>query len=298
MQYTTSIIYNPILCLVKMSFCWTLMKLQSPRVWLNRWLWAIQIINALYMVGSTLASILACVPIEKNFDHSLPGSCYDVQAYVVASVCIVIATDIMVLIVPSWMIYDLHMPRLRKAITISFLSFGLAVTAIGIVRLEYIVRLFLGGQYSRHSMEITYSTLETNLAIIGACGPTVKWLLARCMPFLELSQKTSTYNNSSVPGINSSAISRAQRRTHSGAGDRRGGGSGSGRHNYDEDMTMTKGGDDEDDGMELRPGAEWRNQRGEADGIVKTVEWDVSSRDHSTVSARAGGTAVRPTDVV
>lgn len=111
---------------------------------------------------------------EKNFDVFADGECYNVRVYVIASVSIVIITDLMVLAMPTWMIYDLHMPRLHKLVTIAFLSLGLAVTAIGAVRLHYLIRLFVYFENPKHSVQDTYSAMECNIAIIGACGPTIK----------------------------------------------------------------------------------------------------------------------------
>ena len=82
------------------------------------------------------------------------------------------------------MIYDLHTPRIRNIINVSFLAFGVAVTAIGVASLELLIRLPIKKENPKYSIEAIYSTIESNLAIIDACGPTVKWMLGRCIPFL------------------------------------------------------------------------------------------------------------------
>lgn len=240
------------------------MKLRSPRLWLNRSLWIIQIINGIYMLGSTLSSILACIPIERNFDHDIPGTCYNARAYVLASVSIVLITDLLVLAMPTWMIYDLHMPRLRKLITIAFLSLGLAVTAIGAVRLHYLVRLFVYFENPKFSVADTYSAMECNIAIVGACGPTIKWMLGHCFPFLQGSRTTAR----------SSYV-----RTVTVKGQRS-------RYTDPMDRSLVSQHGNEDYGymyssssravMELTEGTRRDNEFG-ASGIVKTVEWDVAS---------------------
>lgn len=244
------------------------MKLRSPRVWLNRSLWIIQVINGLYMLGSTLSSILACIPIERNFDFSIPGKCYNVRAYVIASVSIVLLTDILVLAMPTWMIYDLHMPRLRKVVTIAFLSLGLAVTAIGAVRLHYLVRLFVYWENPKYSVADTYSAMECNVAIIGACGPTIKWMLGHCFPFLR-SSRTTTGRSSYVPPF----TSKGQRARYADPMDR----SLVSLHGHHDDYGYMYSSSNSRAVMELREGSGGRENGEFGAGIVKTVEWDVAS---------------------
>lgn len=256
------------------------------------------------MVGATVSSICACIPIQKNFDETIPGHCYDATAYIIASVCIVIITDIMVVIMPTWMIYDLHMKTARKVIIIAFLSFGLAVIAIGVVRLEYLIRLFVYEETSKYTVEQTYSAIESNLAIIGACGPTIKWMLGRCIPFLDATEKRSTGF-----GPQTSSLSKGrQRKSKYGADPLDGDFVPMGQEDL---MYMSKN----QDTVELRDGTGWKTHQGsigsdersettaaDTQGIVKTVEWNVASGDQLSVPTKGGkngsGFAVRPADVV
>lgn len=246
------------------------MKLRSPRIWLNRSLWTIQAVNASYMLGSTLSSILACLPIQRNFDFDVDGKCHNVRAYVIASVSIVLATDLLVLAMPTWMIYDLHMPRPRKFVTIAFLSLGLVVTAIGAVRLHYLVRLFVHFENPRFSVQDTYSAMECNVAIIGACGPTVKWMLSHCFPFLRGSRTTGRESYDVEPPSFARGVAKGRymcadpmdRSLVCGSLVRVGGDS-----IYSSSSRVV---------MELRGGGGGGGREDEF-GIVKTVEWDVAS---------------------
>lgn len=246
------------------------------------------------MIGATVASICACIPVEKNFDENLPGHCYDATNYVIASVCIVILTDIMVVIMPTWMIYDLHMKRARKFVIIAFLSFGLAVIAIGFVRLEYLIRLFIGGQSTKYSVEQTYSAIESNLAIIGACGPTIKWMLSTCIPFLDATEKRST-------GFGPQSSSLSKSRQHRYTRDPMEGGLVA---MGQQDLMYMKN----QDSVELtdQHGSIGSDERSEVtagdQGIVKTVEWNVASGEQYQVGVPTqggkNGPPVNPTYVV
>lgn len=86
------------------------------------------------------------------------------------------------------------MPFGRKVMVISFLSFGLAVTIVGAVRTSVLVKVFVVGEVvpdPTYSVNYTLSNIESGLAIIGTCGPTIKLLLGCCIPALRASEESS-----------------------------------------------------------------------------------------------------------
>jgi hypothetical protein len=126
--------YNPTLALVKVSFILALIKLRSPNIWTNRCLWATLCLNGCFALGAPLACIMQCNPIAGYWDRSIVGSCVHAGAYTVSTSCMVLATDVLILVMPSWMLHDLSMPIGRKLMVIAFLSFGIAVTVVDAVR--------------------------------------------------------------------------------------------------------------------------------------------------------------------
>lgn len=52
-----------------------------------------------------------------------------------------LATDVLILVMPSWMLHDLSMPLGRKLMVIAFLSFGIAITVVGAVRTSVLVKI-------------------------------------------------------------------------------------------------------------------------------------------------------------
>ncbi|KAF2015807.1 hypothetical protein BU24DRAFT_408991 [Aaosphaeria arxii CBS 175.79] len=185
-NYVNAVIYNPILGLIKASFVLTLIKLRSPNQRINYCLWAIFAINAVFTVAAPLVCAFQCKPVARFWNKSLPGSCLDGPSYAYGTIGIVLITDVMVVIMPTWILYNLQMPIGKKLMMISFLSFGLAVTAIGAYRLyvfHYLYNGFTKNPDSAYSVRQGLSNLEVSLASIGACGGTIKWMLGLCMPF-------------------------------------------------------------------------------------------------------------------
>ncbi|KAH7068481.1 hypothetical protein FB567DRAFT_457275 [Paraphoma chrysanthemicola] len=196
-NYANSIIYNPILALVKASFLLTLIKLQCQNKWINLCLWGTLAANACFAVGAPLACIFQCNPIARYWDSTIPGKCVDPGAYTVSTSSIVLATDVLILIMPSWMLHDLSIPLGRKLMVIAFLSFGIAVTIVGAYRTSVLVKVFVVQEVvpdPTYGVGYTLSNIESGLAIIGTCGPTIKHLLGFCFPTSKVAHESNNRN--------------------------------------------------------------------------------------------------------
>lgn len=203
------------------------------------------------------------------------------------------------------------MPVKRKLVTIAFLSLGFIVIAIGIARLLWLLDAFKGKTES-YSVTSAYSAIESSVAIIGTSGPTVKYMLSRCIPWLRPSFERSSTNKNSGNAYsygNHSNVGASARRTRNGTA--------SGYDDLDSESV-------EHQNYEMK--SEWRKdsdaksdeQRITSDeagqnGIVKSVEWTVHTREDSRRQSGIGiavaGTesgyrtpanrpAARPVDIV
>ncbi|KAH7398496.1 hypothetical protein BKA66DRAFT_556670 [Pyrenochaeta sp. MPI-SDFR-AT-0127] len=292
LQYALSVEYNPCICMVKASFLWSLYKLRSRNPWIKRSILGLQALNAVYMVSTTIIAAIPCLPVAKSWNPALPGGCYDPTLYVSGNVAVVIITDFLVLLIPTWIIWDLQMPMKRKIITIAFLSLGFIVIAIGIARLIWLLKAFKGESDS-YSVESAYTAIESSVAIIGTSGPTIKYLLSRFIPWLRPSFERSTTKKSTGNaygyGNNSNANSNTQRvRSQYGTNE----------SGYDDlDSISAKN-------EEIEMKNEWQWQQGavgrdddaksddqimsnDSRGITKSVEWTVHRGEGSRIE-RAG----------
>jgi hypothetical protein len=263
-NYANSIIYNPILALVKVSFLMTLIKLRSQNKWINRCLWGTVVINGCFAIAAPLACILQCNPISKYWDPSVQGQCVDAGAYTVSTSSTVLATDVLVLLMPSWILHDLKMPLGRKLMVIAFLSFGVLVTVVGAVRTSVLVKVFVLKQLKAdptYEIGYTLSNIESGLAIIGTCGPTIKYILSCCIPSLKNADESSN-RQYMYPTIGSKGDTRSKRftrtiKTHSTF-----------KETDEVELTSISG---EDKQMPRR------NTHGDAMMITKTVAWTVDN---------------------
>ncbi|KAI8942620.1 hypothetical protein NX059_000673 [Plenodomus lindquistii] len=293
LQYALSVEYNPCICLVKASFLWSLYKLRSRNPWIKRCILGLQALNAVYMVATTIISAIPCLPVAKSWNPTLPGGCYDPVLYVSGNVSVVIITDFLVMLyvtclpevatallnihrIPTWIIWDLQMPLKRKLVTITFLSLGFIVVGIGIARLFWLLDAFKG-KVNSYSVESAYTAIESSVAIIGTSGPTVKYILSFCIPWLRPSFERATSHKTSgnTYGNSSNANTRRTRSQYN---------TGSG---YDDLDSLS----DRREDFEMKGDLKWRhgeNDDAKSDeriipandrGIVKSVEWTVHTRE-------------------
>ena len=187
-RYINNNVYNPILGLIKISFCLSLIKLRSPREWVNRSLWALVVINTMFIIAATFGSIFRCWPVKKRWYPKTPGTCGSNTQYTYSVVYVTIITDVLVTIIPAAILYGLQMPRRHKVTAMIFLSLPIGVTAIGVYRLYNFYKVFnlpKDQTEDPYNVRNALSNIESNLGVIAACGPTIKWILGTVFPYFR-----------------------------------------------------------------------------------------------------------------
>lgn len=187
-NYANQLLYNPILSLVKLSVILFMLRLNGQKRSIRIFAWAIFAVTLILMVAIIIVVIFQCSPIPFVYDTTIKGGhCIQQGAFYVATASITILTDILVLILPTWITIGLQMPVRQKAAVIGLLSLGLVVTAVGIYRMVILVQAFFPTTPSldpTYSIGFCTSAVETNLAIMTACGPALKPLVKRYLPKL------------------------------------------------------------------------------------------------------------------
>lgn len=103
-------LYNPILALVKSSVLILLLRIggRSKGIW-----WAAHLLNAanlMLMVAVFVVVVFQQIPIQSFWDLSIkPTRTIDSGTFAIATACITIITDILVLLVPIWLFSRLQM---------------------------------------------------------------------------------------------------------------------------------------------------------------------------------------------
>ncbi|KAF9248238.1 hypothetical protein DTO013E5_5258 [Penicillium roqueforti] len=216
--YATELLYNPILALVKTSILLFLLRLTGQKHSVRLAIWGLLIFNGIAAITTFFITVLHCIPVAANWDAaSYPNAkCLDFANFVTGTGSVSILTDILALILPTWIVYRLQMQRRQKLMLIGILSLGLLTVAAGIIRLILLDHFdrHMPENYT-HSVLFCVSTIEVGLSFIAACAPSFKPLVTRLVPKLFGSSRTGRYNSSSNRlGYNLEDTSNFTRRTH------------------------------------------------------------------------------------
>jgi hypothetical protein len=191
------LLYNPILCLVKASILVFLIRLGDKRKFIQ---WSSHVLfwfNLGHMISVFFAALTQCLPIHMYWDHYhtdkiINGeivnpnySCFDMAAFSLVTAGLAILTDVLILLVPVAMMWNLRMPIRQKIAVAAALSLGWIVAVLGIVRFKIFYGFWFPSEDpgdSTYSVSITLSGIEVNVAIITACVPSLKALTTRFAP--------------------------------------------------------------------------------------------------------------------
>ncbi|POS72414.1 CFEM domain-containing protein [Diaporthe helianthi] len=189
-NYATQLLYNPILALVKNGMLLFFLRVGGSIDKLRRFILAIIVLNTLMMVSIFLIDLLQCLPIEKTFYPNSPGTCINVGDFFIGTAAAAILTDILVMIIPVWITWNLKMKMRKKLAVIFLLSMGLFV-----YRMYYLIDAFYGGPDPDPTYGVggTASSIEVNLAIASACGPFLKPLIVHYFPGFFGRESTNRY---------------------------------------------------------------------------------------------------------
>lgn len=124
-NYATQLLYNPILALVKNGMLLFFLRVGGSIDNLRLFIIAIMVLNTLMMVSIFLIDLLQCIPIKKTFYANTVGTCIHVGNFFIGTAAATILTDILVMIIPIWLTWNLKMKIRKKLAVIFLLSMGL-----------------------------------------------------------------------------------------------------------------------------------------------------------------------------
>ena len=122
-----SIFYGPSVYLAKASVLLQLQHIFVPNKRTGLW-WMIQMllwVNLTFYLADTLVQILQCLPREKIWNPSLPGTCINSYANFIATGSLNVVSDFTILLLPAWSIWHLHLPLKRKLTVSAVFATGL-----------------------------------------------------------------------------------------------------------------------------------------------------------------------------
>ncbi|KND89528.1 hypothetical protein TOPH_05903 [Tolypocladium ophioglossoides CBS 100239] len=196
--YIAQIFYKLTINLTKSSIL-----LLYLRIFVQRWFriccYALMGLILAYMVATTASSIWQCSPIEGAWDKSIHPECISLTKNWYANAGFSIVTDVLILCLPMQPIWTSKLPINQKRALMLVFALGGFVTVTSIMRCTTL-------NFSTTSPDSTYditSTLwtmiEENVAIICACLPMCRMVLAWIFPKTFSNASSAARANSNGP---------------------------------------------------------------------------------------------------
>ena len=117
MTNIAGIVYNLVNFITKLSIL-----IQFIRIFVthrrDRIYWCIHVliwVNALFCVAATIVLIMTCLPRQKIWNPNIKGHCINMPAALTASAAINVASDVSILILPIYKVWQLQMSRKKKS---------------------------------------------------------------------------------------------------------------------------------------------------------------------------------------
>ncbi|KAI7782625.1 hypothetical protein LA080_013113 [Diaporthe eres] len=183
--WLSQLLYSPILGLVKSSTLVFMLRIAGHMRNIKRSIHVINAINICLTIATVVTTIFATIPISGYWDPK-----HEVQheinhaGFIMATSCLTILTDILVLAMPFWAFMKTQLPLTTKLGVVMIFMTGGLVTAFGIVRFCVLAEQYFEPPPTRlmDTWGPSYAAFETNLAITTACLPALRPLFREWFP--------------------------------------------------------------------------------------------------------------------
>ncbi|KAJ5503478.1 hypothetical protein N7463_006352 [Penicillium fimorum] len=130
----------------------------------------------LWVVGVYVAGALLCIPVSKFWDQSIPGACLDPAKFYYGMQIPNILTDVILLIMPMGVVWNLTIPKTQKMLLSGVFLLGGLTLIFSIFRLNAMINLVNMGP------DITYNQVPV---IVWTCMEAAVGITAACLPNLR-----------------------------------------------------------------------------------------------------------------
>ncbi|ROV94600.1 hypothetical protein VPNG_09203 [Cytospora leucostoma] len=172
-MFASEVIYVPALMTTKISIL-LLYRRIFPSHKFRMVLWCVGGFILAFAITGTFLQIFQCIPIEAIWYTDLARRCVNISADYIAMGTINIVTDVVVLCLPMPQLWRLQMSRTRKAQLMGMFLLGGFVCVVSIIRLTYLSNVGLSDATWNDAFTALWSVVETCIAIVCACLPTLR----------------------------------------------------------------------------------------------------------------------------
>ncbi|KAK2781031.1 Structural maintenance of chromosomes protein 2 [Onygenales sp. PD_12] len=206
-SFVVQLVYHPLMGAIRGSIVMFLFRLQDLRKGVQIALHTVFWMNVGYTISTTLANVLTCIPISYSWTRPatdqiidgevIPGGkCFNTLVFILASCALSIFMDLIIMPIPTAMVWNLTMPRKTKIAVVIVMGLGWVATAISGVRFAvYYYRWDPNNTDRNYGIGFVVSIVEPNVGMWAACAPALKHLLRIRWPNLFSSVRSNGYQD-------------------------------------------------------------------------------------------------------
>ncbi|KAE8418976.1 hypothetical protein BDV36DRAFT_308230 [Aspergillus pseudocaelatus] len=173
--WSNPLVYTSCIAFIKLSVLALYKRLFStPRMILAANIVACFVI--LWALSVCVVGILLCLPVNKFWDPTVPGSCLDSAQYYYGQQIPNILTDVVLLIMPLKCVWALPISRTQRVLLSGVFVTGGLTLIFDIVRLVAMIDLTRSGPDVTYNQVpvVVWTCIEATVGIIAACLPNLK----------------------------------------------------------------------------------------------------------------------------
>ncbi|KAJ4297486.1 hypothetical protein N0V90_005378 [Kalmusia sp. IMI 367209] len=204
-SFAVQMFYHPMMGAIRASIIMFLFRVKDQR-WHIRWaLHVVFWINIGYLVSTSIVNIFQCDPVryaylrpqmdhvDANGNTIKGGKCINTLQFIMSSCALSIFMDLIIMPIPTAMVWNLQMKRKTKIAVVAVMSVGWIATIASVVRLIVYYYRYAPTTDRTYNIGLITSIIEPSIAIIAACAPALRRLFTFMMPHYFSDSSYPTY---------------------------------------------------------------------------------------------------------
>ncbi|KAI9903891.1 hypothetical protein N3K66_000420 [Trichothecium roseum] len=192
--YMAQISYKAAINLTKCSIILLYLRIFNKIRWFKWACWFILACVAMYMAGSVLVTIFQCRPIRAAFDKTITDKvCVNNTQFWYANAGFSISTDVIILLLPMPLVYQLQVPWPQKAALTGVFALGIFVVITSCLRITTLDILAETPDQTYDIENVMWTIIEPNVAVVCACLPILRPFIVKLIPALKSKASYARY---------------------------------------------------------------------------------------------------------
>ncbi|KAK4172281.1 hypothetical protein QBC36DRAFT_77871 [Triangularia setosa] len=210
--FPAAITSNLSVLFIKCSILVFYLRFSTTRLF-NHVIYAMLVVVVIANSLAAFGTLFICQPMAAFWDRKIiGGTCVNKDVWYAWLVILNCVTDFILLVLPLWLLAPLKIGISQKAAISAILGTGGFVVGISIFRVVVVSQGWNKFDFTyRFAINYVWSVIETNVAIICACAPTLRALVGRYIPsLLQLSARRDPLALYTIPVSHVAAAQRSR----------------------------------------------------------------------------------------